>query len=136
MHTFPPILDPEAITIDSRRKLRGKEVCLACLHVNGRLELVTGEWERLLGYPRSALHGMPLVRLLPAADVVRLLDPNEVEPIEIQVRMRDGTPRSLRVYRRFEARAPSALYLACEPFSASPDRVSRSSLSISALSIL
>jgi PAS domain-containing protein len=136
MHTFPLVRDPEAITIDSRRKLRGREVCLACLHVNGRLELITGEWERLLGYPRAALHGMPLARLLPAADVRRLLDPDEHEPIEVQARMRDGTPRHLRVYRRFEARAPSALYLACEPFSVSPDRMSRASLSMSALSIL
>ena len=135
MHTFPSIRDPEAIVIDCRKPLRSREVCLACLHSDGRLELVTGDWERLLGYPRAALHGMQLARLLPEAEMRRLFDPNEQEPVEVQARMRDGTPRDLRVYRRFEAHAPSALYLACEPFSASPDRASRSSLSMSALSI-
>ena len=136
MHTFPPIRDPRAIVIECRRKLRGREVCLACLHGDGRLELLTGDWERLLGYPRAALHGLPLARLLAPAEIARLLDPAEREPVEVEARMKDGTPRRLRVYRRFEANAPSALYLACEPFSAGPDRVSRSSLSISALSIL
>jgi hypothetical protein len=136
VHTFPPIRNPGAIFIDCRRKLRGREVCLACLHAEGRLELLTGDWERLLGYQRSALHGLALGKLLAPAEVARLLDPKEREPVEIEARMKDGAPRRLRVYRRYEAHAPSALYLACEPFAPPPDRVSRSSLSMSAFSIL
>jgi hypothetical protein len=136
VHYFPPIRNPEAIFIDCRRKLRGREVCLACLHAEGRLELVTGDWERLLGYPRAALHGLALAKVLSPADVARLLNPEERDPVEVSARMKDGTPRTLRIYRRYEGHAPSALYLACEPFGSPPDRVSRVSLSMSSFNIL
>jgi hypothetical protein len=136
VNSFPPIRNPASIVIDCRRKLRGREVCLACLHADGRLELVTGDWERLLGYPRSALHGLALIRLLSAREVVRMLDPGEREPVEVEVRMKDGTLRSLRVYRRFEQHAPAALYLACEPFSRGSGRASRFTLAVSTFNML
>jgi hypothetical protein len=133
--TFLQLADLNEIVISCRVPFRSHEVCLACLHGDARLELLTGPWESLLGFKQAELDGRRLHSLLPGgrgaaeAAVQRLLDPLEPDPVVMEVRTKDGGVRHLGVYRRFDPYEPS-LYFACEPFESSPP-MSRTSSSVS-----
>jgi hypothetical protein len=135
--TFLELADPNEIVISCRVPFRSHEVCLACLHGDGRLELLTGPWVSLLGFKQAELDGRWLHSLLPggrgAAEtaVQRLLDPLEPDPVVMEVRTKDGSVRGLRIYRHFDFYEPS-LYFACEPFEGGPP-MSRTSSSVSFL---
>jgi len=133
--TFLELADLNDIVISCRLPFRTHEVCLACLHGDARLELLTGPWESVLGFDEAELDGRRLFSLL-AGDrdaarraVERLLDPLQSEPVLMDVRVKGGAVRTLQIYRRFDLYEPS-LYFACEPFEDSP-AMSRTSSSVS-----
>jgi len=133
--TFIELADLNDIVIACRESFRSDEVCLACLHCDGRLEFLTGPWESLLGFTRAELDGRRLHSLLPGgrgatvAAVERLLDPLGPEPVLMEVRTKGDGVRSLQIYRQFDPYEPS-LYFACEPFEGGPP-ISRTSSSVS-----
>ena len=132
MSTFLELADVNDIVISCRLPFRTHEVCLACLHGDARLELLTGAWESVLGLNQAELDGRRLYSLLAGdrdAALGRLLDPLAPEPVLMDVRMKDGAVRSLGIYRHFDPYEPS-LYFACEPFENSPP-MSRTSSSVS-----
>ncbi len=136
MSTFLNIADLNDIVIDCKQPFHSSDVCLACLHGDGRLRLLTGAWELLLGYSQHELDGRWLYSLLAdersaaRATVRRLLDPVEPDPVMLNVRMKGGASRTLSVFRRFDPYEP-ALYLACEPFEGVGPPMSRISSSMS-----
>lgn len=138
MSTFLELADLNDIVISCRLPFRTHEVCLACLHGDARLELLTGAWESVLGFNAAELDGQRLCRLLAGdrdaarAAVERLLDPLAPEPVLMDVRVKGGAVRTLHIYRHFDPYEPS-LYFACEPFETSPP-MSRTSSSVSFLS--
>ena len=138
MSTFLELADLNDIVICCRLPFRNHEVCLACLHCDGRLELLTGAWESLLGFRQAELDGRSLYSLLAGERgagriaVQRLLDPLAPEPVLMDVRVKGGAVRTLHIYRHFDPYEPS-LYFACEPFENSPP-ISRTSSSVSFLS--
>jgi hypothetical protein len=73
---------------------------------NGTLELLTAAWERVLGYGRHEFTGKMLSKLMPsgkpAATVAAILDQENMEPVELTVRCRDGKAKRLRFHRRFD----------------------------------
>jgi hypothetical protein len=81
-------------------------VLLARAHFNGTLELLTAAWERVLGYGREEFAGKTLRQLMgsgkPAACVAAILDHENMEPVELTVRCRDGKPKRLRLHRQRE----------------------------------
>jgi len=137
--TFLELADLNEIVISCRVPFRTREVCLACLHCDGRLELLTGAWESLLGFRQAELDGRSLYSLLAGERgagriaVQRLLDPLGPEPVLMDVRRKDGAVRGLRIYRHFDLYEPS-LYFACEPFEDGGPPMSRTSSSASLLS--
>ena len=135
MSTFLELADLNEIILSCRVPFRTHEVCLACLHRDGRLELLTGAWESLLGFRQAELDGRWLHSLLAGergaarAALQRLLDPLASDPVVMEVRTKEGSVRGLRVYRHFDPYEPS-LYFACEPFESGP-AMSRTSSSVS-----
>jgi PAS domain-containing protein len=117
MSSYLDLGDLSGIVISCPHPFRASDLCLACLHADGRLELLTGAWESILGYKRHELDGRALHTLLSrGSDAVRrLLDPAEPDPVLIDVIASGGGVRSLEVHRRLDDYEPS-LYLACEPF--------------------
>lgn len=136
MATFLNLEDLSDIVIDCKHPFHSSDICLACLHGDGRLRLLTGAWEMLLGYQQPELDGRWLYSLLAdersaaKAAVRRLLDPAEADPLMLNVRMKGGASRTLSVFRRFDPYEP-ALYLACEPFEDKGPPMSRISSAMS-----
>ena len=81
-------------------------VLLARASFNGTFELLTAAWERLLGYERQEFVGKTLGKLMdsrkPAATVAAILNRENMDPVEVTMRCRDGKPRQLRLHRRFD----------------------------------
>lgn len=83
------------------------KVLLARAHFNGTLELLTAAWERVLGYGRHEIKGKTLCQLMgssPAAaaeGVAAILDERNPEPVDLNVRCRDGRAKCLTLHRRF-----------------------------------
>lgn len=116
MAAFPNFPGLKDIVIECKHPFGASDVCLACLHADGRLELLSGAWDTLLGYRNPELDGLPLGSLLAESDALqRLLDAREPDPVPIPVTVKGGGVRTLGVYRRLDEYEPS-LYLACEPF--------------------
>ncbi len=119
--SFLNLRDADDIVISCPQPFRASDVCLACLHADGRLALLTGAWESVLGYTHAELDGRNLYSLLAygrddARQVVRhLLDAQDPDPLRLDVIVKGGHTRTLGVHRRFDPYEP-ALYLACEPF--------------------
>jgi hypothetical protein len=139
MSTFILPGDLDRVVIDCRQPFRVSDVCLACLHADGRLNLLTGAWESMLGFTQMELDGRALDSLLPGGPdalqrvLRRLLDPLSDDPVRVDVLTKSGAGRRLSVHRRFDPYEPS-LYLACEPLDEARARMSLSSPSKSALS--
>src|SRR5688572_29885538 len=72
------------------------KVLLATADFNGKLQLLTSGWERLLGYQRQELEGKTLVDLLwsnrrhAANTVTAILDPLDMRPLDLRMRCRNG----------------------------------------------
>lgn len=115
MSSYLDLGDLDGIVISCPHPFRASDVCLACLHSDGRLELLTGAWERLLGYRQDELDGRPMHSLVGERDARRLLDPQQPDPVLIEVLAKGGIARMLSVHRQLDDYEPS-LYLACEPF--------------------
>jgi PAS domain-containing protein len=81
------------------------KVLLARADFNGTLELLSAAWEKLLGYGRREFMGKTLGQLAgpdqPAA-VAAILDHENMAPVELTLRCRDGKPKRLRLHRRFD----------------------------------
>jgi PAS domain-containing protein len=134
MSAFLDLAGLNHVVIDCRQPFRASDVCIACLHADGRLELLTGGWEALLGYPAEELNGLPVESVLEERSMLdRLLDRAVPDPVFINVRLKSGARRTLGVHRRFDPYEPS-LYLACEPFEDKGPPTSRASSAMSFLS--
>jgi PAS domain-containing protein len=129
--------DADDVVVRCRRASRGPGVCLACLRADGRLELLSGAWESMLGFPPGGLDGRSLYSLLgierhsARAALRRLLDHAQPDPVALLMRGGDGMMRTLHVHRLFDEYEPS-LYLACEPVKA--PEISRAIAATSSLS--
>jgi PAS domain-containing protein len=82
------------------------KVLLARAGFDGTLELLSAAWEKVLGYARHEFGGKTLCQLTasdkPAAVVAAILDSENMAPVELTVRCRDGRPKRLRLHRRFD----------------------------------
>jgi PAS domain-containing protein len=98
----------------------GKHICLAALRPDGFFELLSPAWESLLGFAPAELHGRPLLALFrpaPCAPRVllrRIVDPDEPDPIRVELRRRDGARQAMHWYRRFDF-YDDTLFIAGEP---------------------
>jgi PAS domain S-box-containing protein len=84
------------------------EVLLARAHSEGRIDLLTAAWERVLGYDRQQLTGRTLSQLMgcgkaaAALVVAAILDPEDAAPVDVEIHCKDGRRRSLRLHRRID----------------------------------
>ena len=107
------------------------KVLLACADFDGRLQLLTSGWERLLGYQRQELEGKTLVDLLwsdrrhAATTVTAILDPLDMSPVDLRVRCRNGLGRCLRLHRRYDT-LEHMMYIVAEETSNKPAAARRS----------
>ena len=83
-------------------------VLLATADFDGRLQLLTSGWERVLGYGRQELKGKTLLDLLwsdhrRAADAVAaILERVAMAPVELRIRCRNGEGKRLRLHRLYD----------------------------------
>jgi PAS domain-containing protein len=105
-------------------------VLLATADYDGRLQLLTSGWERLLGYPRQELERKTLLDLLwcdrdqVAATVTAILDRIEMSPVGLRVRCRNGLGKSLRLHRRYD-KHEHMMYIVAEEVSSRPGAARR-----------
>ena len=115
---------PERVVIRCRlpyaRYVRS-EVFLARLLPGGELQLLSGAWERRLGFVHGELDGRRLLEMLPQARralgeaaFLRLLSPEQADPVAIELGHRDGTTLRMHCHRRFDPYDVS-LFIAGEP---------------------
>ena len=105
-------------------------VLLAKAHPTGTLELLTGAWERLLGYQGQEFAGKTLRQLMGsrkpiAAAVAAILDDLNPAPVDLKVRRRDGEGKCLRLHRRFDPYERSMFIVAEEASEGSARRTAR-----------
>jgi len=85
-------------------------VLLATADFDGKLQLLTSGWERVLGYGREELKGKTLLRLMwsdrraTAAAVAAILDRLDTRPVDLRVRCRNGQGKFLRLNRLYDKR--------------------------------
>lgn len=85
------------------------KVMLARANLNGTFELLTAAWERVLGYGRHEFEGKTLSQLMrssraaAARTVAAILDEQNMDPVDLTVRSRDGEDKCLRLHRRHDA---------------------------------
>lgn len=96
-----------AVRVNPGDTYEWSKVLLARAHFDGTLELLTAAWERVLGYGRREFAGKTLRQLMgtrkPAAPTVAaILDHENMAPVELTVRCRDGKEKHLRLHRRFD----------------------------------
>ena len=97
-----------AVVVSPGRIYARSNVLLAKAHSNGKLELLTAAWEKLLGYERQEFAGKTLRQLMgsrkpiAAAAVAAILDDRNLTPVDLKVRGRDGEGKCLRLHRRFD----------------------------------
>jgi PAS domain S-box-containing protein len=111
------------------------KVLLATADFDGKLQLLTSGWERLLGYQRQELEGKTLVDLLwsdrrqAATTVTAILDHLDMRPLDLRVRCRNGSGKCLRLHRRYD-RLEHMMYIVAEetanaPLAAVRERIER-----------
>ena len=114
------------------------KVLLASADFDGKLQLLTSGWERLLGYQRQELEGKTLVDLLwsdrrhAATTVTAILDPLDMSPVDLRVRCRNGLGKCLRLHRRYD-KLEHMMYIVAEettnaPMAAVRDRERRAAV--------
>jgi PAS domain S-box-containing protein len=101
------------------------KVLLASADFDGRLQLLTSGWERLLGYQRQELKGKTLVDLLwsdrrqAAATVTAILDHLDMSAVDLRLRCRNGLGKCLRLHRRYD-KPEQMMYIVAEEISDKP----------------
>lgn len=97
------------------------DVFLARLMPSGALQLLSGAWERVLGFGRGELNGRRLLDMLPPARralgeaaLRHLLSPEQADPVTIELVRRDGTTLRMHCHRRFDP-YDATLFIAGEP---------------------
>lgn len=84
------------------------QVPLAKAGFDGKLQLLTSAWERLLGYGREEFNGKTLFHLMwsnsrrAAGAVAAILDKLDMGPVSLRVRCRNGLGKSLTLHRRYD----------------------------------
>jgi hypothetical protein len=83
------------------------KVLLARARFDGRFELLTSAWERLLGYGRRELTGKTFAQLLGSrtaaqAAIAAILERTNRVAVDVSMRGRDKAESSLRLHRRFD----------------------------------
>ena len=95
-----------AVRVGSGKAYEWSNVLLARASPDGLFELLTAAWERLLGYGRREFSGKTLRQLMkpgePADAVAAILDHENMEPVDLTLRCRNGKPKRLRLHRRFD----------------------------------
>lgn len=100
-------------------------VPLATADFDGRLQLLTSGWERLLGYGRQELEEKTLVDLVwsdrghVAATVAAILDRLDMSPVDLRVRCRNGAGKCLRLHRRYD-KQEQMMYIVAEETASRP----------------
>lgn len=95
------------------------KVLLATADFDGRLQLLTSGWERVLGYARQELEEKTLVDLLwsdrrnAATTVAAILDQRDMSPVDLRVRCRNGAEKCLRLHRRYD-KQEQMMYIVAE----------------------
>lgn len=95
----------------------GLDVLLARIHADGRFEVLSAAWEKILGFRCEELHGSSLFGLLPFDEASarkllrRITDPTEPEPLVFEVRCKSAAPLRMRWHRRFDPYA-DAVFIA------------------------
>ncbi len=82
-------------------------VLLASAGFDGKLQLLTSAWERVLGYGREELRGKSLLQLLcrdggAAAPVAAILDVLDLAPVDLKMRCRNGLCKDFRLHRHYD----------------------------------
>jgi PAS domain S-box-containing protein len=95
------------------------KVLLASADFDGRLQLLTSGWERLLGYQRQELEEQTLADLLwsdrarAATAVAAILGQLDMSPVDLRVRCRNGAGKCLRLHRRYD-KQEQMMYIVAE----------------------
>jgi hypothetical protein len=104
--TERPIDFKMAVHVNPGDTYEWSKVLLARASSNGRFELLTAAWERLLGYGRQEFTTKTLGQLMKsdkaAATVAAILDHHNMQPVDLTVCCRNGKQKSLRLHRRFD----------------------------------
>lgn len=93
-------------------------VLLASAGFDGKLQLLTSGWERVLGYGREELRGKSLLQLMScneavAAAVAAILDVLNLAPVELKMRCRNGLCKDFRLHRHYD-RDEHVMYVVAE----------------------
>jgi hypothetical protein len=86
------------------------KVLLAEAGFAGELKLLSSGWERALGFGHGELKGKTLRDLMgsdprnAAAAVAAILGRMDGGPVDLRMRCRDGSGKSLRLHRRYDRR--------------------------------
>ena len=105
----------------ARRNAFGDEtrVLFASVGLDGRMKFLNSAWAKVLGYDVEELQNRPLCELLavrvPAAvaQVTRVLDAAEPDPLEFSLQRKDGTHKLFTWHRRFDPET-QRMYIAGE----------------------
>lgn len=103
--------------------IRGSPVMLATIRLDGKVRLLNGAWEALLGRdlkeaPVKSFHELiPFERAGAEALLGTLLDPNYLGPVEFSIRCASGTERRFLWHRRFDPQE-ERMYIAGEEIGA------------------
>ena len=95
-----------AVHINPGDTYEWSNVLLARASADGLLELLTAAWERSLGYGRREFAGKTLRQFMKPGEsgvaVAAILDHENMGPVDLTLRCRDGQPKHLRLHRRFD----------------------------------
>jgi hypothetical protein len=133
---MPPLSSASSGPLDFRLVLHDRlpdsyelsNVLLAKAGFDGTLQLLTSAWERLLGYGRREFNANTLVHLMwsnprnAAAAARAILDPLDMGPIDLRVRCRSGSGKSLRLNRLYDSQE-RMMYIVAEEIAGEPARV-------------
>ena len=95
------------------------KVLLAKASFDGKLQLLTSAWERVLGYEREELKGKTLFQLMWSnqrsadAAVAAILDELDMGPVDLRVRCRNGQGKRFRLHRLYD-RDEHMMYIVAE----------------------
>lgn len=95
------------------------KVLLAKADLEGTLQLLTAAWERLLGYGREEFNGKTLRHFMwsnprsAAAATAALLDDEDLGPVRLRLRCRDGRGKSFTLHRLYD-RQEHMMYIVAE----------------------
>ena len=84
------------------------KVLLAKADFDGTLQLLTSDWERVLGYARRELKAKTLLQLMwsdrpsAAAAVAAILDVAHIGPVVLRMRCRNGRGKCFRLHRLYD----------------------------------